>query len=154
MGALTDALRVHQLVGIDTSIFIYQFEDSPRYAGLGEESLSAVERGDVAAVTSVLTLMEVTVQPLRLGRQDVADAYVSMIVGFPNLTIVDVDAPASRRAALLRAAHNLRPADALQVAACMQVGATAFLTNDRRLQRIRELDVIMLDDFVDRIANT
>ena len=148
MGSLTDALRRHQRVGLDTSIFIYQLEDSPRYAELAEESLDAVERGNVAGATSVLTLMEVSIVPLRLGRSDAADAYQSLISSFPNLDVIGIDGDVARRAAALRAAYNLRPADALQVAACLHAGASAFLTNDRALRRVQELQVLLLDQFL------
>jgi predicted nucleic acid-binding protein len=53
-----------------------------------------------------------------------------------------------RRAAELQAGYRLRPADALQVAACLEQGATAFLSNDRELRRITDLHVWMLEDFV------
>jgi hypothetical protein len=35
------------------------------------------------------------------------------------------------------------------MAACIVAGATAFVTNDRRLRRVTELDTIILDDFLD-----
>jgi predicted nucleic acid-binding protein len=55
----------------------------------------------------------------------------------------------TRCAAELRASYRLRPADALQVAACLVYGATAFLTNDRDLRRIGDLQVLLLEDFVE-----
>jgi predicted nucleic acid-binding protein len=64
------------------------------------------------------------------------------------VVIAALDRPAARRAAQLRAEHRLRPADALQVAACLEQGATAFLSNDRELRRISDLHVWMLKDFV------
>jgi predicted nucleic acid-binding protein len=55
----------------------------------------------------------------------------------------------ARRAAQLRARYRLRPADALQVATALVHGATAFVTNDRSLTRLRPaLDVVLLDEFV------
>jgi predicted nucleic acid-binding protein len=42
------------------------------------------------------------------------------------------------------AEYRLRPAGALHVAACLEQGATAFLSNDRELRR----PVWMLADFV------
>jgi predicted nucleic acid-binding protein len=43
---------------------------------------------------------------------------------------------------------GLRTPDALQNAACLENGAMAFVTNDRRLPRVTELDVILLDEVV------
>ena len=68
---------------------------------------------------------------------------------FPNLILADVTRDEARRAAQLRARHNVRPAVALQVATALVHRATAFVTNDRRLACLSpELDVIALDDFV------
>ena len=60
---------------------------------------------------------------------------------------MEPDRVTARRAAKLRARHRLSLADAFQVASCLQLGATAFLTNDRRLRRVTELEVVLLDDF-------
>lgn len=135
-------------MGFDTSIFIYQVEDSPRYAAVSEEALDGMSRGVVEGVTSILTLMEVAVRPLQLGRPDAADEYELLLASYPNLLVVDLDRPSARRAAELRATYRLRPADALQVASCLEHGATALLTNDKGLRRVQELEIIILDDFV------
>jgi predicted nucleic acid-binding protein len=148
MAELTEILGRHAVVGIDTSIFIYHIEGSTRYAGLAGDALIALARGDYQGVTSVLTLMEITVQPLRFGRSIAADEYELLLSSLPNLRIVGVDRDVSRRAAELRAAYRLQPADALQVAACLLHQATAFLTNDKGLRRVTELEVVLLDDFV------
>jgi len=148
VGALTDVLGRHALVGIDTSIFIYQLEASERYVNAAEEVLEALADGAFEGVTSVVTLIEVTVRPHQLGRADVADDYCTSLGNYPHLTIVELHASTARRAAELRAAYRLHPADALQVAACLTQGATAFLTNDKGLRRLRELEVMLLDDFV------
>jgi predicted nucleic acid-binding protein len=39
----------------------------------------------------------------------------------------------------------------MQIAACLHHGATAFLTNDMRLRRVTELEVIILNDFLDSV---
>ncbi len=95
--------------------------------------------------------MELTVKPLQLGFADVADEYEMVLSTYPNLTIAGFDRATARRAAELRAIYRLRPADALQVAACLQSGATAFLTNDKGLRRVtEEIHVMVLDDFVEQ----
>jgi predicted nucleic acid-binding protein len=92
--------------------------------------------------------MEIAVKPLQLRRPDVAAEYEILLANYPNLVIAALDRPAARRAAELRAEYRLRPADVPQVAACLEQGATAFLSNDRELRRITDLQVWMLEDFV------
>lgn len=144
---LASALRRHMVIGLDTSIFIYYIDDYPEFSDVAEHVLSHVVSGMSQGVTSVLTLMEVSVQPIRRGAESTAREYVEIIRELRGLTIGAIGDTTATVAADLRARHNLQPADALQVAACLEHGATAFVTNDRRLQRLTELEVIILGDF-------
>jgi predicted nucleic acid-binding protein len=142
------ALRQHESIGLDTPIFIYHIEGTTQLAGLAGVALDELAGGAFTGVTSVLTLMEIAVKPLQMRRPDVAEEYEVLLANYPNLVIAALDRPTARRAAELRAEYRLRPADALQVAACLEQGATAFLSNDRELRRITHLQVWMLEDFV------
>ena len=148
MADLAAALRRHERIGVDTPIFIYHLEGTTHLAGLAGVALDELAGGAFTGVTSVLTLMEIAVKPLQMGRPDVAEEYEVLLANYPNLVIAALDRPTARRAAELRAEYRLRPADALQVAACLEQGATAFLSNDRELRRITDLQVWMLEDFV------
>ena len=149
LGRLTARLQAHDVIGLDTSIFIYHFEAHPRYLPLTTAVLTGVARGKQQAVTSVITLMELTVRPHQLKRPAVARHYEALLNHFPNLLLVDVDRAVARRAAALRARYRVRPADALQIATSLVHHATVFLTNDRRLARLSPLlDVILLDDYL------
>ena len=148
MERFKEQLAEHSVVGLDTSVFIYHFEAHPRYLPLTQELLTGVQAGQWSAITSAITVMELTVHPWKIGRSAVAREYEALLIHFPNLTLVDVTRDVARRAAQLRALHNVRPADALQVAATLVENATAFVTNDRKLTRLSQvIDIILLDDF-------
>jgi predicted nucleic acid-binding protein len=149
MERFRERLGRHSIVGLDTSIFIYHLEAHPHYQPLTQAVLVGVQAGQQQAITSVVTVMELTVQPWRVGRAAVAREYEALLVHFPNLTLADVTRDVARRAAQLRARYNVRPADALQVATALVHRATVFVTNDQRLARLSpEVDVIALDNFV------
>ena len=151
MGRLTDRLSTGQLIGLDTSIFIYHLEAHPTYSLLTHEIFTGIETGQWSAATSVITLMELTVQPWKLNRQDVARRYEALLAHFPNLRLQDIDRDIARRAAQLRARFNIRPADALQAATCLIHSASPFITNDIRLSHLETvLDVLILKDFISR----
>lgn len=148
MGRLTERLAGHAILGLDTSLFIYHLEGHPRYLPLTTELLTGVQDGKWTAVTSTVTIMELAVRPWQLNRPSVAREYEALLANFPHLTLVDVTRDVARRAAQLRALYRLRPADALQAATALVYGATAFVTNDRLLERLAPvLEVIVLDDF-------
>lgn len=147
MQLLSRRVAGHRTLGLDAAIFIYFVEAHPRYLRLARTLVSGIQAGRWAACTSTVTLMELTVHPWRVGRGDVAQDYEAVLAGFPNLVVADVTRDIARRAAQLRARHNIQPLDALQVATALVYGATAFVTNDRGLMRVAsELDVIILED--------
>jgi predicted nucleic acid-binding protein len=150
MDRFSSRLRSYSLVGLDTTLFIYHFERNPVYSPLTLELFSRIEHGAIKGLTSIITLMELLVRPYQLGQQHIAIKYEALLVNFPNLAIIDIDRDVTRLAARLRAEYNLRPPDALQVAATTLNGAQAFITNDRHMNRIRDkIDVIVLDDLID-----
>lgn len=149
MGQLSERLATHATIGLDTSVFIYHLEAHPVYLPLTQELLAGVEAGRWTAVTSTVTIMELTVRPWQLDRPAVARAYEALLANFPNLILEDVTRDVARRAAQLRARYRVRPADALQVATALIHNATAFVTNDRLLTKLSPaLDIVMLDNVV------
>jgi predicted nucleic acid-binding protein len=145
--AIVAALGSARRIGIDTPVFIYYIEQSSPRASAASDLLRSVEDGRLEAITSVVTLLEVMIRPLRLGRPEIADAYEALLGDIPNLSIVNLDARAARIGAELRATYGLRTPDAMQIAACLAHGAEAFITNDRRLRRVTGIDVKVLEDF-------
>lgn len=144
---IVDALRSYQRIGFDTSVLVYHIEQTSPWATPASTALEAMTAGIFVGTTSVLTLLEIVVRPLRLGRPEIADAYEALIGNITNLAIHDVDARSARIGAELRAHYSLHTPDSVQIAVCMANGAEAFVTNDRRLRRVKEIDVIVLDDF-------
>ncbi len=148
---LVERLATHTRVGLDTSVFIYQVEAHPDYLPLTQALFAGVQDGRWTAVTSTITLMELTVRPWQLDRPAVAREYEVLLVHFPHLSLLDVTRDVARRAAQLRAEYRLRPVDALQIATALVHGATAFVSNDRAFLRLAsKADVVLLDDLIDR----
>jgi len=144
-----DLLQAHARCRLDASPFIYFLEGTSAYTDLVIPVFEAVENGSLQAVTSAITIMELTVKPLRIGRPDIADEYRRFLDHFPHLSVVELSREVIHRATELRAMNGLRVADALQIAACLTSGATAFVTNDLRLRRVQDLEIVVLDDFLD-----
>ncbi len=106
-----------------------------------------MEKGGIKAVTSTLTLMEILVRPKQLNHRQAVEDYKFMLKTFPNLSLKAIDENCAERAADLRAAHGIRPADALQIAVAILSDATAFVTNDQKLSRVPDVEIIILKDF-------
>ena len=121
-----DALR-GKTVGLDTAPLINFIEQGPGRIEKLRPFFAAAGRGDLRLATSFITLVEVLVQPLRSGREDLAHAYRDILLRSPALRAIPFDRQAAEEAARLRAVHRLRTPDAIQVAAALQSGASHFL---------------------------
>jgi predicted nucleic acid-binding protein len=148
MKQLRDFLRKHPIIALDSSIFIYHLEDHPRYAPLTEMVFDALERGINRGVTSYLTMMEIITKPKAEGLLHVARDYEYYLTTFPDLTFYEMGLEIARRASDLRATERVKSPDAIQLATAMLYGATAFLTNDKIFERVKGIDILILDKFL------
>lgn len=118
----------------DTNIFIYMFEGiEPNRSRMLEIRKRMLERGD-RIVTSAMTLGEVLVKPTKLGQASLIEQYDHAIRSTSE--IVSFDAQVAWRFASLRATHDLRSADAIQLACAAHLGVDLFITNDRQLHKL------------------
>lgn len=132
-----------QLVGIDTSPFIYLIERNPGFVERVRPFFQLVDQDEIQAVTSPVTLIEVLVRPLGLGNANLADEYRDILLN-SSIKFVPVTTEVAEEAARLRSQHNLRTPDAIQLAAAITEGATAFLTNDSQLAAVHDIQVLVL----------
>jgi len=146
MTKLDDALAGITKLGFDTSPFIYFVERNPQYLNLVREVIRRVDAGQLAGYSSVVTLTEVLTHPKRLKNIALENEYSDLLLHGRNFKLIPIDVAVADQAADFRAHYNLRTPDALQVAAALNIGCQAFLTNDIQLKRVTELRVLVLDE--------
>lgn len=139
-------LQTVQQLYIETTPLIYYVEENPTYIARMDAIIAMVGQGNIALVSSVITLAEVLPQPLKTGNTTLAQEYRAILVHSAGFSLLSVTAQMAERAADLRARYSLRTPDALHVATAIIAGCDAFLTNDAALRRISELHVLLLDD--------
>lgn len=134
-------------IGIDTAPIIYYIEKHPKYDQTVSSFFLAIKQGSVTGITSVISLSEVLVQPLRVNNTLLANRYRDFLLGSKHFTCLPIDATITELAALLRARYSrLRTPDALQIAVALFSGCDAFLTNDADLKCVQEIQIITIDD--------
>jgi predicted nucleic acid-binding protein len=134
------------VVGLDTTPLIYFIEENPGYMDLVRPFFEALDRGEFTAVTSVVTLLEVLVHPLRHGDKELAEHYRAILLEAEGLRTVPLSAELAVEAARMRADHGLRTPDAVQLATVFHEGAAFFLTNDARLPSVPGMTMLFLDE--------
>ena len=134
-----------QVVGLDSAPLIYFIEQNPAYIEMMRLFFRASDRGEFQVVTSVMTLVEVLVYPLRRGDTALAQRYREILFDNQKLMTLEISEDIAELAAELRGSHNLRAPDAIQMAAAIRGGASFFLTNDVRLPSLPGLQVLVLE---------
>jgi predicted nucleic acid-binding protein len=138
----------NQIVGLDTAPLIYFVEENPIYTPLVDPFFTALDSAEFQVVTSTVTLLEVLVQPFRVGNYQLASQYRDILLSQNSLTIAGISPKIAEQAARLRASYNLRTPDAIQLATAIEAGASTFLTNDQRLTTITEIQILVLDSLL------
>ena len=146
MMRLDEVLQDITLLGFDTAPLIYFVERHPTYLDIMRTVLRRVEAGIITGCSSVVTLTEVLTLPIRVGNIALAQAYRDVLLYSRHFVLVSIDAAVAAQAADLRARYMLRTPDALQIAAALHRGCQAFVTNDARLKRVTDLQVLVLDE--------
>lgn len=139
----------HKRVLIDTGIWIYHFEQHPQLALAAGKIITSLEECEFRGVASELTLLELTVRPLQLGRQDVADDYEVLLDYFPNFELEPISREILLEAAALRARQKLRTPDAIQIATGLRTGATLAITNDEGWRNLPLIETMILTDLTE-----
>ncbi len=134
-----------KVIGLDTAPLIYFIERNPMYLEMIRLFFRALNRGEFMVVTSTITVLEVLVQPLRRGDTTLVEEYRDILFNSEGLTTIEVSPGIAEAAAQLRAVHNLRPLDAIQLATSISEDAEFFLTNDTRLPSLPGLQMLVLE---------
>lgn len=130
----------------DTAPLIYLLENHPTFTVPVARFVTEAVRQETVFLTSVLTYSEYAVGPERLGRQHLIADLDAFLARF-EVTVATVSLPSAVTAYKLRAKYAfLRGMDALQLATALELNATVFFTNDRKLQAVQELRVVLVTD--------
>ncbi len=135
-------------IALDSMVFIYAFEEHSVYLPLLQPFFREVEKGRITTVTSAITLAECLVHPFRARAIELAARYKALFHTFPHLSVISVTQEIAEGAAWLRAKHQIKTPDAIQLATASVSGAHFFLTNDEDLSQVEEIRVLILDHFL------
>ena len=143
-----ELIRINSIF-IDTAPIIYYIEAHPQFGPLAKEVVGTFQSGDLNAYSSVITLAEVLPKPVERGDEKLARKFAEFLKHGRNLTMIEISERTAETAGRLRGRYSfLKTVDAIQLAAALEVGAGAFLTNDVKLKQFNQLKVIILKDYL------
>lgn len=134
---------------IDTAPLIYWIEENPTYTPLLQPLFQEIENGEKSGISSFVTLLEVLVKPLRIGRKDLVRKYTELLLQNQYFTLLAIEEKVAEEAARIRAKHEkIRTPDAIQLAIARLENADVFLTNDNKMKNIVGIEIVSLKHYV------
>mgnify|MGYP001592427599 FL=1 len=130
-------------VGLDSNIFSYQFHQHPVFGPISKQIFDLLSTDKLKAVTSFITLTEilsVKASPAKIKELE------KLFLDTPNLNTFEVNQEIAVNAAKIRRKYGFRLPDAIQLATAKLNKAKAFISNDERLKRFKELNVILINE--------
>ena len=121
---LSEELEKLGRIFIDTAPIIYHIEAHLLFGPMMRKIVGILEARNIEALSSVVTITEVLPKPVKAGRRDLVEKFVSFLRYSRSLELIDISAGIAEKA-----------------------GAEAFMTNDRKLKQIQELKIICLKDY-------
>ena len=131
---------------VDSAPLIYYVEENATYLEMMRMVVTIVDETDLVAYSSVLTLAEVLVLPLRQGDQRLVQAYQEVLLTGDDYELVVITPEVAVKAAEIRARYGLGTPDSVHLATALETGCDAFLTNDADFKRIRDIPILLLDE--------
>lgn len=146
MSEIRKRIRAFRKVFLDTAPIIYFVEKHPDYGAAVDAVFELIDDGRISAVVSPVTLAECLVHPVKYGLTDLYEGFQRIILNGRNTFFSSIDEHIAEEAARLRAVHGITLVDALQVATALTNGCDGFVTNDIRLKKVSDIEVIVIKE--------
>ena len=129
---------------LDTAPIIYFLEKNETYGLIVSQKIKEVIENEDQIVISALCYGEYLTVPYR-NKDVVKEKNFEKFIKDLNIIVYDINVDIMKIAAKLRAKHRgLKMPDAIQLATSKYAKCKEFLTNDARLERIKEVNTIIL----------
>lgn len=133
----------YKFVGLDANIFSYHFHKHPIFGPTTKQIFDLLSLNRLRSATSIITLIEilsVKAPPTKIK------GLKKLFSEMPNLMILEVNSEIAVKAADIRRAYGFRTPDAIQLATALSAKTKAFITNDDKLKKFKELKVVILSE--------
>ncbi len=123
------------LLYIDTNVFLNLIYRERKMLEASKKFLGRVEKGDIQAITSSITLMEIKLDMVKSGYKGVVDKAVALVEDIVGLTILPLDKTMVKVAAEHVLQDGLTVHDAYHLATALCGSANTFVTRDEDLMK-------------------
>ena len=147
MGGLRSALQGKK-VYLDANVFIYSLEGIEPWETVLEDVFLGLTNQEFSAVSSSLSLSECLVLPFKQNKHDLVRVYREALSSNQYLTIAPINDKILISAANVRAQSGLKLPDAIHATTALSYQCTAMLTNDAGFNRVSDIELFLLLDWI------
>ena len=137
-------LKSGDIIFLDTAPFIYFFEQHPDFFPSLKAFFDQLYETDAQAITSIITYIELTSHPARMGNQQLVRKYRDYLSNSENISLFTLDMNIADHVVQLRSQYRFKTPDAIQLGTAVACGADYVITNDRAWQRFKEVKVLLI----------
>ncbi len=138
---LRKTLGKFRSISLDTNIFVYYLDSNSSFYSQAEKLFKQIAVRNLSIFISVITLSELL--SFKASKSQLYNLEQELLL-IPNLTMIDVNREIAKEAARIRREYEFRLPDSIQLATALSCEAQAFVTNDQRLKKFRELPIVLL----------
>ena len=135
-----------QQIFLDTSPFIYYFEENPKYVDALTELWDQVYQHHISVVTSFISYIELLTLPEREGDHRLASRYREALTNSDHISIYPLNFLGADATVRFREAYNMKTPDAIQLATAEICGAELVLTNDAEWKKVETMNVVLVSE--------
>ena len=139
-------LKSDDIVFLDTAPVIYFFEQHPDFFPALKTLFDNLYEIDAQAITSIITYIELTTHPARLGKDQLVRKYRDYLTNSNNISLFPLNIDIADHVVEMRAKYPFKTPDAIQLGTAVACGADYIITNDKAWQKFEEVKVLLIRD--------
>jgi predicted nucleic acid-binding protein len=139
-----DRIASSSLIYIDTNIFIYFVEATPKFFEKAKAIFARVEAVEARVVTNEVTIAECIYKPALDSNLDLIRIYKKLFASKAEITLLPLDGALAKRAALNGSKLGLKLVDAIHYLSALEAGCEVFVTKDHRFKSGPKMRVVHL----------
>lgn len=137
--------EISNKIFIDTAPFVYLLEYNETLTDKTKQVFGNFNV-NTKFMTSVITYAEYCVKPKKINKQSAITEFKNLLTDI-ECDIKNIDLNIANITANLRAKYPfLKTPDALQLATAIHHNCKQFLTNDKQLKQITEIEIVVISD--------
>ena len=143
------ALKGVRKLAMDTAPIIHFVEGHGSYQPFLEHTFKRISDGQMEGYTSVVSLLETLSLDRNLTDRKAQDIYRNLLFRCPNFYTIPIKyEELSEVVSQLMGEYDLGVPEAIQLGVAKTQGCDAFLTHSSKFGRVKDIKVLMLEDYL------